>query len=77
MKAHSVSNIARAAIVGIVSSLMSSCTIAPNHSLESVTSQQNEVSTNDYANRCGEQTALVKHEIALRRSVTLITAPMQ
>jgi hypothetical protein len=77
MKTNSIRNIARATIVTAVLSLMSGCTIAPNHNLESVTSQQNQVSANDYANRCGEQTALLKHEIALCRSVPLITVPLQ
>ena len=77
MKANSIRNIARASIVGAVLSLMSGCTIAPNHSLESVSSQQNQVSANDYADRCGEQTALLKHEIALCQSVPLITVPLQ
>jgi hypothetical protein len=77
MKTNSIRNIARAPIVAAVLSLMSGCTIAPNRSLESVTSQQNQVSANDYANRCGEQTALLKHEIALCRSVLLITVPLQ
>ena len=65
MKANSIRNIARATTVGAVLPLMSGCTIAPNHSLESVSSQQNQVSANDYADRCGEQTTLLKHEIAL------------
>jgi hypothetical protein len=77
MKANSIRKIARATVVGAVSFLMSGCTISPNHSLESVTSQQNQVSANDYANRCGEQTALTKHEIALCRSMPLITVPLQ
>ena len=77
MKTNSIRNIAPAPIVAAVLSLMSGCTIAPNRSLESVTSQQNQVSANDYANRCGEQTALLKHEIALCRSVLLITVPLQ
>ena len=78
MKTNGIRNIARATIVAAVLSLMSGCTIAPNHSLESVVaSQQNQVSANDYANRCGEQTALLKHEIALCRSVPLITVPLQ
>ncbi len=77
MKTNSIRNITRATIVAAVLSLMSGCTIAPNHSLESVASQQNQVSANDYANRCGEQTALLKHEIALCRSVPLITVPLQ
>jgi hypothetical protein len=77
MKANSIRNIARATIVGAVLSLMSGCTIAPNHSLESVARQQNQVSANDYANRCGEQTALLKHEIALCRAVPLIMVPLQ
>jgi hypothetical protein len=51
--------------------------IAPNNSLESVTPQQNQVSANDYANRCGEQTALLKHEIAFCRAVPLIMVPLQ
>lgn len=77
MKTNTIRNIARATIVGAVLSLMSGCSIAPNHSMESVASQQNRVSANDYANRCGEQTALLKHEIALCRSVPLITMPLQ
>jgi hypothetical protein len=77
MKTNGIRNIARATIVAAVLSLMSGCTIAPNRSLESVASQQNQVSANDYANRCGEQTALLKHEIALCRSVPLITVPLQ
>jgi hypothetical protein len=71
-------NIARATILAaVLSPMMSGCTIAPNHSLESPASQQNQVSANEYANRCGEQTALLKHEIALCRSVPLITVPLQ
>ena len=77
MKTNSIRNIARATIVTAVLSLISGCTIAPNHNLESVTSQQKQMSANDYANRCGEQTALLKHEIALCRSVPLITVPLQ
>jgi hypothetical protein len=77
MKTNNICNVARATIVAAVLSLMSGCTVAPNHSLESVTSRQNQVSANDYANRCGEQTALLKHEIALCRSVPLITVPLQ
>jgi hypothetical protein len=77
MKTNSIRNITRATIVAAVLSLMSGCTIALNHSLESAASQQNQVSANDYANRCGEQTALLKHEIALCRSVPLITVPLQ
>ena len=77
MKTNTIRNIARATIVGAVLSLMSGCSIGPNHSIESVASQQNQVSANDYANRCGEQTALLKHEIALCRSVPLNTVPLQ
>ena len=77
MKTNTIRNIARATIVAAVLSLMSGCSITANHSLESVASQQNQVSANDYANRCGEQTALLKHEIALCRSVPLITVPVQ
>jgi hypothetical protein len=77
MKTNTIRNIARASIVAAVLSLMSGCSIAPNNSLESVASQQNQVSANDYADRCGEQTALLKHEIALCRSVPLITVPLQ
>jgi hypothetical protein len=76
MKTKSIPNIARATIVTAVLFLMSGCTIAPNHNLESMTSQ-NQVSANDYMNRCGEQTALLEHEIALCRSVPLITAPLR
>ena len=78
MKMNCIRNIARATIVAAVLSLMSGCTIAPNHSLESVASQQQrQVLANNYANRCSEQTALLKHEIALCRSVPLITVPLQ
>jgi len=77
MKTNGIRNIGRAMIVAAVLSMMSGCTIGPNHSLESETSQQNQISANDYANRCDEQTALLKHEIALCHSVTLITVPLQ
>jgi hypothetical protein len=77
MKANRYRNIAPATIVGAVLCLVSGCTIAPNNSLESVTPQQNQVSANDYANRCGEQTALLKHEIALCRAVPLTMVPLQ
>ena len=60
-------NIARATIVAALLSLMSGCTVAQNNSLESERSWHNQLSANDYANRCGEQTALLKHEIALCR----------
>ena len=76
MKTRSMSKVARATIVVALLALTSACTIAPNHSLESATSRQNQVAANDYANRCGEQTALLKHEIALCRAVPLITAPL-
>ena len=36
MKTNTIRNIARATIVAAVLSLMSGCSIAPNHSLESV-----------------------------------------
>jgi hypothetical protein len=79
MKTRRIRTVARAPIVVALLSLMSgwmnACTIAPNHSLESETSHQNQVVANDYSNRCGEQTALLKHEIALCRSVPLITVP--
>ena len=77
MKTKSIRDIARTTIVAALLSLVSGCTIAPNNSLESETLQQNEVSANDYANRCGEQTALLKHEIALCQAVPLITVPLQ
>jgi hypothetical protein len=77
MKTNCIRNVGRAWIIGAVLSLMSGCTVAPTHSLESETSQQNQVSANDYANRCDEQPALLKHEIALCRSVPLITVPLQ
>jgi hypothetical protein len=69
-------NIARATIVAALLSLISGCMVAHNNSLESERSSQNQLSANDYANRCGEQTALLKHEIALCRSVPLITMPL-
>jgi hypothetical protein len=77
MKPNSIRNIGRATIVAVIWSLVGGCTIAPNHSPESETFQQNQVSANDYANRCDEQTALFKHEIALCRSVPFITVPLQ
>jgi len=51
MKTNSIRNIARAPIVAAVLSLMSGCTIAPNRSLESVTSQQNQVSAREALHR--------------------------
>jgi hypothetical protein len=81
MNTGSIRKVARETIVvallSLMSMSMSACTIAPNHSLASETSHQSQVAANDYANRCGEQTALLKHEIALCRSVPLITVPLQ
>jgi hypothetical protein len=68
-------NIART-IVAALLSLISGCMVAHNNSLESERSSQNELSANDYANWCGEQTALPEHEIALCRSVPLIKMPL-
>ena len=77
MGTKNIHKIARAVIAAALLSLIGGCTIAPNHSLESETYQQKQVAANDYANRCGEQTALLKHEIASCRSVPFITVPLQ
>ena len=68
--------IGRATIAGALLLLMSACTIAPSHTADSENPSK-QVSANEYADRCGEQTSLFKHEIALCRSVPLITVPLQ
>lgn len=79
MERNSIHRIARAAIAVALLSLISACTIVPSQSLRSEESlaRQNQVAANDYSNRCGEQARLLKHEIALCRSVPIITAPLQ
>jgi hypothetical protein len=62
--------------------LMSACTIAPYHSLESeaLFAPENNISqlaANDSFNQCNEQTKLLKHVIALCRAVPLIKVPLQ
>jgi hypothetical protein len=82
METNSISRIACAAIVAAPLLLMSACTIGPHQSLESQAflahqNNVNQVAANDYINHCGEQTRLLKHEIALCRAVPLITVPLQ
>jgi hypothetical protein len=67
--------IARAALVAASLFLMSACTIAPRSA--ETESPANQVSANEYANRCSEQTSLLKHELALCRSVPLVRVPLQ
>jgi antirestriction protein ArdC len=69
-------------IVAALLFLMSACTTAVYHSLESEAflAPENNVSqlaANDSFNQCNEQTRLLKHEIALCQAVPLITVPLQ
>ena len=82
METNSISGIACATIVAAPLFLMSACTIAPHRSLESQAifapdNYINQLAANDSFNQCNEQTRLLKHEIALCRSVPLITVPLQ
>ncbi len=82
METASFCRIACATIVAAPLFLMSACTIAPQQSLESQAflgpqNNVNQLAANDYINQCGEQTRLLKHEIALCRAVPLITVPLQ
>jgi hypothetical protein len=82
METNSIFRIARAATVAVLLFLVSACTTAPNHSLESQASLDSaynisQLAANDFFNKCNEQTSLLKHEIALCRAVPLITVPLQ
>jgi hypothetical protein len=82
METNSIFRIACAAIVAVLLFLVSACTIAPDHSLESLASLDSsynisQLAANDFFNQCNEQTSLLKHEIALCRAVPLITVPLQ
>jgi len=82
METNSIFRIACATILAVLLFLMSACTIAPDHSLESEASLDSEnnisqLAANDFFNHCNEQTRLLKHEIALCRAAPLITVPLQ
>jgi hypothetical protein len=82
METNSIFRIACAAIVAVLLFLVSACTIALDHSLESLASLDSsynisQLAANDFFNQCNEQTSLLKHEIALCRAVPLITVPLQ
>jgi hypothetical protein len=81
METNSISRIACATIVAALLFLMSACTIAPYHNLESAAflapqNNINQLAANDSFNQCNEQTRLLKREIALCRAVPLITVPL-
>jgi hypothetical protein len=82
METNRICRIACATIVAATLVLMSACTIVPHQSPESqgfLASENNvnQLAANDYINQCGEQTRLLKHEVALCRAVPLITVPLQ
>jgi hypothetical protein len=81
METNGMCRIACAIIVAATLVLMSACTIVPHQSPESqaflaLPNNVNQLADNDYINQCGEQTRLLKHEVALCRAVPLITVPL-
>ena len=82
MGTKSISRILCATIAAAPLFLMSACTIAPYQNPESEgflapRNNINQVAANDYADRCGEQTRMLKDEMALCRAIPLITVPLQ
>jgi hypothetical protein len=82
METNSISRFVCASIVEALLFLMSACTIAPYHSLESAAflaprNNINQLAANDSFNQCNEQRRLMKHEIALCRAAPLITVRLQ
>jgi hypothetical protein len=82
METNSISRFVCASIVATLLFLMSACTMAPYHSLESAAflapqNNINQLAANDSFNQCNEQRRLLKHEIALCRALPLITVPLQ
>jgi hypothetical protein len=82
METNSISTIACVTTVAASLFLMSACTIAPDHTLESEASLDSEnnicqLAANDFFNQRNEQTSLLRHEIAQCRAVPLITVPLQ
>jgi hypothetical protein len=82
METNSTRRIAFTTIAAALLFSMSACTTASYHSQKSEASLASEnnisqLAANDSLNQCNEQTRLLKHEIALCRSVPLITVPLQ
>ena len=82
METNSIFRVACATIVAAPLLLMSACTISPHQGPESQAflahqNNVNQLAANDYINQCGEQTRLLKHELALCRAVPLIMVPLQ
>jgi hypothetical protein len=74
METNSISRFVCVSIVAALLFLMSACTIASYHSLESAAflapqNNINQLAANDSFNQCNEQRRLLKHEIALCRAV--------
>jgi antirestriction protein ArdC len=82
METNTIGKIACATMSAASLFLMSACTIAPYHRLESEAffvpeNNISQLAANDSFNQCNEQTRLLKHEIALCWAVPLIKVPLQ
>lgn len=82
MEKNSVYKLSCLTIAAAAVLLMNACSIAPHQRLESqsVLANRNnvrQIAANEYLNRCGEQTRMLKHEVASCSAVPLVTVPLQ
>lgn len=82
MEKNSVYKLSCLTIVAAAVLFMSACTIAPHQRLESQSmlatrNNVSQIAANEYLRRCGEQTRMLRHEVASCSAVPLITVPLQ
>jgi hypothetical protein len=81
-RTNGVCRILSVTLVAVALFMMNACTITryqahESQALRSPQSNINQIAGNDYLNQCGEQTRLLRHEIASCSAIPLIVVPLQ